>query len=535
MDNNNKTVGELLADRLGDHGVRYVYGIPGGASIPIIRALSARGIEFIVTSHESAAAVMADVTARLSGVTGVCHSTLGPGATNLSTGVGGALLDRSPLIALTTVVPEQWRERTTQMNIDHVALFEPLTKGSFALSSYNAGSMIDDALLLANEEYPGPVHIAIPADVTDQNTINTSSLISKKAGKLDKKETGERLAGIESLLKTSSRPLIALGLTAARYGLSDRVAELLKTIQVPVVVTPMAKGLIRSDNPCYAGVLFHALSDRLHALVKSADLVIGVGYDPVEYNYESWMPDVPLVHCDTIECDLPLKESYQFISSPDEWFTLLRSLKSSGEMVGLAAQVKGEIRKKLASSFTALSPVEVVKILQNSLPDNAIVTTDVGSHLHLMGQQWDVQGDGRFIITNGWSSMGFGLPAANAAALTDRSATVVCVTGDGGMMMSAGEVLTARRYGLRVISIVFADKELNLIKLKESRKGLLPVGVDLYKQTLFESDSFLGVKVIHAVNAEGFRAALKKALAVNNAVIIEVSVNPEAYDQLIIT
>lgn len=154
MYRNQETVAVLLARKLKDHGVKYVFGIPGGPSIPLLKAFSDNGIEFILTSHESAAAVMADVTARITGITGVCHGTFGPGATNLSTGVGGAFLDRSPMLALTTVVPDSWAARTTQMNIDHQALYSTVTKATCRLSPENAPTVIENALRVANEEYP---------------------------------------------------------------------------------------------------------------------------------------------------------------------------------------------------------------------------------------------------------------------------------------------------------------------------------------------------------------------------------------------
>jgi acetolactate synthase I/II/III large subunit len=521
-----QTVAGLLARRLKEHGVKRFFGIPGGPSIPYLKAFGEAGIDFILTSHESGAAVMADVTARLTGITGVCHSTFGPGATNMSTGVGGALLDRSPVLALTSEISDDWRERTTQMNIDHQQLFRPLTKATYRLSVQHADEIVSMAISAANEEYPGPVHIGLPAGIAEK-TVSCD-------GHTQKHECETLIADISGLIEKSKRPLIVAGLTAARLGLGRQISELLSTHPIPVVVTPMAKGLIPYNHPCFAGVLFHALSDRLKQLTNEADLIIGLGYDPVEYNYESWIPDVPLVHFNTIKTDLPLKNLIQYVSSPEKWFTVLVAVKPSVEMVNLAEKARTEIRKALSVGFPGFSPVEAIGILNEMLPSGAIVTADVGSHLHLLGQQWQIPVGGRLIMTNGWSSMGFGIPASIAAAFVQPSVPVICITGDGGLLMSAGEIMTARRYGLKVIIIVLSDGELNLIKLKESWKGVTPCGVDLYKDSLFNSNTFLGVRVMHAASPEEFKSYIAQALSFRESTIIEVAIDPSAYGQLVV-
>lgn len=524
------TIAEYLASRLRDHGVRKFFGIPGGPSIPYMEAFRKKGIEFILTSHESAAAVMADVTARLTGVTGVCHGTFGPGATNLSTGVGGALLDRSPVLALTSEMPDEWLKRTAQMNIDHQALYRPLTKSTFRLSEENAASVADEALEIANAEYPGPVHIGLPSDLHGRTAVETA----KRSEMVPETADDLCVEKVRVLIASSRRPLMAVGLTAMRHGLGEKLKTFFETHSVPVIVTPMAKGIVSADNPCYAGVLFHAMSSRLQRLIREADLVIGIGYDPVEYNYESWMPDVPLVHFDTVMSDIPGRGSLRIVSPPEKWFKMLEPLRSSPGMVSLAGELRSDITGTLADMTKGFGPVTALRILREELPANAIVTSDVGSHLHLLGQMWDASAPGKLIMTNGWSSMGFGLPAAIAAAMSCRHVPVVCITGDGGMMMNAGEMMTARRYGIKVIVVVLADGELNLIRLKEGWKGVDPYGVNLYSGPLFGSDSFLGTKVVRASGADKMRKAVREALLSDSSVILEAAVDPAEYGDLVV-
>jgi acetolactate synthase-1/2/3 large subunit len=529
-------VEELLAQRFRDHGIRWFFGIPGGPSIPYMEAFRKAGIEFILTSHEASAAVMADVTARLTGITGLCHATFGPGAVNLASGIGGALLDRSPVLALTTEMPDAWMGRTAQMNIDHQQLFRPVTKATFRLTGDDAGEIVSRSLEIASEEYPGPVHLGLPSDLAGEEVIVRRGTAQAASGPLPE-EAGDKTYSDERarvLIASARRPLIAAGLTAARAGAGPALLRFLEQCRVPVVVTPMAKDIIPSSHPCYAGVLFHALSDRLNRMIGEADLIIGLGYDPVEYNYESWVPHVPLVHFDLRHTDLRVKGSISSVSSVAGWFESLNLMKSSPAMVDMAAEARQEIKAGLKAADKGFSPVTTLTLLRETLPGNTIVTADVGSHLHLLGQMWEVPDAGKLIMTNGWSSMGFGLPAALAAALNHRDTPVVCITGDGGFLMHAGEIMTARRYGLKIIVVVLSDGELNLIRLKQSWKNLKPYGTDVITGPLFGSQSFLGVEVVRVSESGQMRIALLKALRSESSTIIEAVVDPAVYSELVV-
>jgi acetolactate synthase-1/2/3 large subunit len=527
------TIAEYIANQLFAHGVRYVFGIPGGPSIPYMEAFKNAGIEFILTSNEASAGIMADVTARLTGITGVCHATFGPGATNISTGVGGALLDRSPVIVFTSEMDDNMLNRTTQMNINHQKLFEPLTKATYRLNAENVVEVLESALRLCHESYPGPVHIGLPADISDIeiNTTSSSGFMTEN------NYFQNNIQKIISLLEKSRRPLMAVGLTAARLELKDKLISFLDTCKMPVVVTPMAKGVIPENHPCYAGVLMHSLSDYLEDIYEKSDLVIGIGYDPVEFNYEAWMPDIPLLHFDTRETDMSSKAIVtQFIGPVDEWFGMLKNL-NTGSLIFEEAVIKG-IRDEMASVYNGFTshfgPAAALRVLQDELPEDVILTSDVGSHLHLIGQFWNTHENGKLIMTNGWSSMGFGIPAAMAAQMNYPDATVVCVTGDGGFLMMAGEMVTLRRYNLPVIVVVFSDGELNLIKIKQSWKELPAYGTLLYHADLFDTDIFLGIKVLRADSLEGMRKATIEALSVNEPVIINAVIDPEDYKWLIV-
>lgn len=527
------TIADYFAEQLYKEGVRFVFGIPGGPSIPWMEAFKNAGMEFILTAGEASAGIMADVSSRITGVPGICHATFGPGATNISTGIGGALLDRSSVIVLTSEPDDNMVGRTSQMNIDHQKLFIPLTKATFRVNSETAGEILQKALKICREEYPGPVHIGLPVNIAGIETDDFPELVAPEVCKTHHID----IQTIISLLQKSRRPLIAAGLTAKRLGIQPLLLDFLEKNKIPVVITPMAKGLINENHPSYAGVLFHALSDYLEGLYQKTDLVIGIGYDPVEFNYESWIPDVPLIHFDTKETDMQQgKNTRQFTGRPEEWFEILKYL-NSGSLVFEHAVVKG-IRDEMLSVFDGLTghfgPVAALKILREELPYDAIITADVGSHLHLLGQLWETGSKGNFIISNGWSGMGFGIPAALAALIISPGSRAVCITGDGGFLMTAGEIVTARRYNLPVIVVVFSDGELNLIKLKQLWKDIPPYGTTLYHGDLFGSDKFLGVKVLKADSDEGMRKSLNTALSLNEPVIINAVIDPDDYKWLIV-
>ena len=199
------------------------------------------------------------------------------------------------------------RDRTTQMNIDHQALFAPITKQTVRADAATIESLIDEAVRAACAEVPGPVHIGLPSDLADQKAAAAPPLGEPPGTPALAKP--DRLAAAAETIGQAQRPLLAVGLTALRLGLGPQVLRLAEKLQAPLVLTPMAKGLVPEDHPLYAGVLFHARSDLMAEVIREADLVVGIGYDPVEFNYESWLPEVALVHLDTRPADVDVSVS----------------------------------------------------------------------------------------------------------------------------------------------------------------------------------------------------------------------------------
>ena len=537
------TVARQFAHTLKEIGVQYVFGVPSGNMIDYIEALREEdGIEFILVGHETTAAFMAGVCGRLTGVPGVCFGTFGPGATNLATGVGGALLDRFPMIAFTDEMPEILRNRTVQMNIDHQQLFFPITKWSSRLDTDDVQEIILKGAGIAVAEKPGPVHIGVPAGIGSEEVGGTSAFVNYLL--LEKKRWSpiavEQILKIKEHWLKSKKPVLVVGLSAVRAGIRNLIVEFAEKLRVPVVLTPMAKGMFPEDHPLYAGVLFHALSDLVAETYSEADLVIGVGYDPVEFNYEEWMPNVPLIHIDNVKADI---DRYKYPNVFDitgniesALFEILKIETSAKNWdVEILQFRKDELFRRLSPEPESFGPRAIVAGLRNILPKEGILTVDVGAHLHLVGQQWCTPFPDKLLMTNGWSSMGFALPAALAAKICFPELPVACLTGDGGFLMNVGELATAKRLNLNIVFVVVNDNSLSLIRIKQEKKNYdSNYGTPLELTEITSSTHIFGVPFFQAITQAGYEAALKKAFVTNGPVVIEAVVDGSEYDNLVL-
>jgi acetolactate synthase-1/2/3 large subunit len=291
------TNADLIVEMLRRAGIRRAFGVPSGPVLPLIEAMRGGGIDYILTASETTAGYMAAVTGQLTGVPGVCISTLGPGATNMATGVGGAWLDRAPLIAITCNVATPWLNRRIQMRIDHQTLFQPITKASFAMRQGSVASTLAAALAIAADEPPGPVHVDLPEDVAVAEATEKPSTFAPRPVLLD--HSAEAMSQISAALSRCRRPIVVTGLTFTRSAEAAALLRFIEKQSVPFVTTAHAKGFLPESHPNWAGVLGRARRTNVQRLIDRADLVIAVGYDPVEINYEEWIGELQIVHLST--------------------------------------------------------------------------------------------------------------------------------------------------------------------------------------------------------------------------------------------
>ena len=536
---NMATVAESMAKTLKELGVRYVFGVPSANWVDYMAAIQeVDGLDFILVSNEASGGFMADVCWRLTGTPAACFGTFGPGACNLTTGVCCGFLDRSPMLAFTDEMSDEMLNRTAQMNIDHQALFKPITKWTTRLHPGKVKAILHKALHVATSEVPGPVHIGLPAGgmaLREAAVEDVQPQLPYKAPSPDPAILNKMI----NLFTEARKPILALGITCIRAGVRELVLGIVKKHGIPVVLTPMAKGMIPEDHPCYAGVLAHALSNRVGETHQQADLVVGIGFDPVELNYEDWMPNVPLVHINTVPADLDLKNytlACDVVGDLKMSLERLASLEPCGndwDMEELA-QRRQEMFETLSAPPGSFGPRAVLAALRESLPADGIMTCDVGAHLHLIGQQWKTPAPELQLMTNGCSSMGFAIPAAIAAKLSCPDRPVCCVVGDGGFLMMVGEMATAMRLGVHVVFVLMTDRNLSLIRIKQESKGYRPYGTQLFGENYSSARSFFGVPVLEAHDADGYRAALANAFASRGPVMVEAFVDTKEYDDLIL-
>jgi acetolactate synthase-1/2/3 large subunit len=423
------------------------------------------------------------------------------------------------------------------MHIDHQKLYAPITKWSVALETGRIFPALKKAAEIALTEQPGPVHVDFPEDVAEElsgEEEGESSISPRPLAPFDP----EALKKAEQLIRKAQYPLVAIGLTMNRAGATKELREFVAKHRLPAVTTLMAKGQIPEEGPPLVGVVGRARRDIVAEYYRPADLVVAIGYDPVEFNYEDWMrKDLPLVSINTVPADIAGGYSVpcQVIGDVRE---ILKGLSGMGKLEHRwEAEDLRSHRRKLYEALTPpqanFSPHHALLAMREIFPTDGILVADVGAHTHIIGQLWNTRGPGNFLVSNGWSSMGFGIPAAIAAKLILPARPVAACVGDGGFLMMVGEISTAVRLRLPVVFVVFRDSFLSLIKVKQTRKEYHRYGVELFGSGYASSDNFFGAKVAVARTEEEFRDAFKNGLEGNQPMVIEAVVDPAEYDDII--
>lgn len=522
---------QLIVKTLEQAGVRWVFGVPSGPVLPLIDALhDAQSVDFVLTASETSAAFMAEAVGRLSGVPGVCVCTLGPGATNMSTGVGGAWLDRSPVVAVTCTYGEHLLERRTQMRIDHLALFAPLTKAQRRIRRGEVAESLAWAFAAATTEPPGPVFLELPEDVALAEAAEQLPAAPRPAGSTA--APSHFAAALSRALSGSKRPLVLTGLTLTRAKRLNDLQAFLERQRIPYVSTLHAKGFLPESYPGALGVAGRARRTDVQRVIGTADLIIAVGYDPVEIDFEDWEPGSPVVHISTEPALGPERErlAYEAVGDLDAMLAELAHVPSvpNDWQPSEWAEHRLLLNANLRPGGLGLAAHHVLDVLRERLEDDAILTYDVGAHTHQIASQWQTDVPHTAVSTNGWSSMGYGMPAAYAAKLVHPGRTVVGVVGDGCFQMTAGELATARRLGLRAPIVVLNDGWLGLMKVKQERRDFALSGSFLGEQAESPTNYF-GVPVRAARTEASLREALDWALCHDGPSVVEAFIDVAPY------
>lgn len=527
------TVAEVMAEALVRAGVDVVFGLPGGENVPVVAALRARGIAFVLVHNEASAVYMADATARLRGKPGVCLTTLGPGATNAMAGIGHAFLDRAPVLFITARMDSDLTTKHTHQALDQTALFAPITKATLDLTADNVHQAMATALRLTMEGRPGPVHVQVSKQMALQKAGACGVVADEPATRISKKVAQTDLEKAQRLVESCKRPVVLAGLGLEPERPYDALNALVETIGAGVIVTPKGKGAVSAESPHYIGTIGVTRTDPAYALLAESDCIIAVGFDVVEL-VRPWDESAPLIWIApwanqditipaVVECVGEMTAVLQRLAKTaprkrDAWLSRIADHR---------ARHNG--RAHPSSSAGRMLPQDVLRALDSNVPANTLVTTDVGSHKILAALDWPSRTPNRYMVSNGLSSMGFGLPAAVAGSIALGRQPVVAIMGDGGFSMVVGELELLTRLQTPVIVVVMNDAALDLIRAAQWRAGEPAYGTEFGNPDFVMIARAYGIEGARVSTPEACATAVRRAVEENRPFLIDALIDPAGY------
>ncbi len=478
---------DLLVRCLEEEGVEYIFGLPGEENSDLMISLLNSSIKFILTRHEQSAAFMADVYGRLTGKVGVCLSTLGPGATNLTTGIASANMDRSKVLAITGQTDSHMLHKESHQNMDVITMFKPITKWNQTIrNADNIPEIVRRAFKISSEEKAGATHIELPQDVAKQKS--QIKPITKQQQVLRSQPHKSLIDMAAKLILDAKKPLVLVGNGCIRGNASFHVRKFVESTGITSMNTFMGKGVISDRSERHLQTIGIKTADHALIAMKEADLVIAIGYDLVEYSPRFWNGDLSkkIIHIDftPAEADTYYPPTVEIAAdielTVDSIISELEKEKKQNpdlkcfpchDVPDLFKKIKKEVIERVQKYANDLSyPIKPEKLLgdvRNALADQDIVISDVGAHKLWIAKTYNTYLPNTCLISNGFASMGFALPGAISAQLAFPDRKVVAMCGDGGFLMNVQELETAVRLKTPIIVLIWCDREFGLISLKQ--------------------------------------------------------------------
>jgi acetolactate synthase I/II/III large subunit len=530
------TNAEAIAATLADAGIDCAFGLPGGEITVLIEACRRAGIRFYLTGHEASAAFMADVTGQITGRPGVCLATLGPGAMNLGLGVANALLDRSPVVAITADLATGIAPHFPHQRLPLGRLFGAIAKASAAVNGRGTEELVRDAISLATSPPPGPVHIALPSNLAPSAAgagPPPADLAARSRAALPQTaDAAAALAEAHDLLDGADRPLVLVGVGCDPHDALALRAFVDRT-GWPYVATPKAKGMLPEDAPGFLGVAGGmAIDAAVLETIEQADVVLGVGFDPVECD-KDWYVRRRIVNLSRASTAEGGYRPVEVIGNISASLTALAGLapRPWPEPVLTAARARIRPEPLRFPGGEGLSPLAAMRALREAAPRETVLTCDVGSHKYYCGQFWTTYEPQTFFMSNGLSGMGYGVPAAIAAKLQFPGRPVLSVVGDGGLLMMLHNLTFLRQYKVPVTIVCFVDASLSLIRVGQRRRGFEPYGVDFPPPGFETIATGFGIEGVHAGTLEALRRTVAHSLGSVRPAVITVPVDGREYDR----
>ncbi len=523
---------ELLVACLENEGVEYIFGLPGEENLQLLQALRRSSIQFITTRHEQGAAFMADVYGRLTGKAGVCLSTLGPGATNLMTGVADATLDRAPLVAITGQVGTDRMHIESHQYLDLVAMFAPVTKWNAQIvRPSNTPEIVRKAFKLAQSEKPGAVHIDLPENIAD---MDVKGVDLRRDSQERPYASLQCIQQAEVAISQATNPIILVGNGAIRARASEALTEFATQLNIPVANTFMGKGVIPYTHPLALWAFGLQQRGIITCGMEQADLIVAVGYDLVEYSPKRWNPDgkLPILHINLTHAEIdssyiPKVEVIGDIS--DSLREILSRVNREGRPQPSALKVREEIRadyEQYADDYGfPVKPQKLIYDLRQVLGAEDILISDVGAHKMWIARNYHCLRPNPCLISNGFAAMGIAIPGALAAKLVHPNRKVVAATGDGGFMMNCQELETARRIGTPFVTIIFNDGAYGLIEWKQINYYGESAFIHFTNPDFVKLAESMGLKGYRVESTEDLIPTLKTALEDTVPAVIDCPVD----------
>jgi acetolactate synthase-1/2/3 large subunit len=525
----------LLVQCLEQEGVRVVFGVPGEETLALTDALLDARMHVVAARHEQGAAFMADVYGRLSGRAGVCFSTLGPGATNLLTGVADAYLDHAPLVAITGQASLNRRHKESHQYIDVMAMFKPVTKWNASIPQADViPEALRKAFKIAQTEKPGATHLELPEDVAEQTIAPQARLrpLVVQAPVMPEPAPSQVKRAVQTL-SAAKRPVILAGNGVIRGQAADALRNFARAFHIPVLHTFMAKGVMPDSDPLSLHTLGLLARDYATVVMEQADVVLAVGYDFVEYAPCFWNPrrDKRIVHVD----GMPAEVDEHYIVDVGVLGDLRLSLRLIQEhMPEFDSSWAPQARKIVADGFEAefdgpaswpLRPQHIMRELRAALRHDDVVVCDVGAHKLWMARMFPCETPNSCIISNGFAAMGIALPGAIAAALLYPGRRVVAVTGDGGFLMNSQELETAVRLKVPVVIVIWRDNGYGVIRWKQQVRYGRTSSVDFGNPDFVRYAESFGAAGYRVTGPTELRAVLEQALGRQMPAVIDCPVD----------
>ncbi len=531
------TAADMVIDTLKNNGVEYVFGIPGAKIDYLFNALIDDGPELIVTRHEQNAAMMAQGIGRLTGKPGVVLVTSGPGVSNLTTGLLTATSEGDPVLALGGQVKRNDLLRLTHQSIDNAALLKYSSKYSEEVQDPESLSeVMTNAIRIATSGKNGASFISIPQDVI-------SSPVESKAISLCQKPSlgvpsEQDINDVIEAIKNASFPVLLAGMRSSSAEETNAIRKLVERTNLPVVETFQGAGVISRELENHffgrVGLFRNQVGDEL---LRKSDLVVTIGYDPIEYEASNWNKelDMQIINIDEVQAEItnymqPKKELIGNIAKTIEMISVkvdepFINQQHLDELEQLRTHIDEETGIKATHEEGILHPVEIIESMQKVLTDDTTVTVDVGSHYIWMARNFRSYNPRHLLFSNGMQTLGVALPWAISAALVRPNTQVVSVAGDGGFLFSSQDLETAVRKNLNIIQLIWNDGKYNMVEFQEEMKYKRSSGVDFGPVDFVKYAESFGAKGLRVTNQEELEAAIKEGYETDGPVLIDIPVN----------